>query len=171
MDKKYKKEGFKVPDGYFEGLNKRLMDRLDEENLGLPENDGFAVPEGYFDSLQDKLSSHIGASQENKVIRLNPWKKYYLVAASIAALIVIIIGFRLGQPEEFTFGDLAYAELETYLEENDLGLTSYEIAEVLPIEEIEVNDILDNELNEENIIDYLDENVEDLYELNIEYNE
>ncbi|MCE2611824.1 hypothetical protein LVD13_02490 [Flavobacteriaceae bacterium D16] len=171
MDKKYKKEGFKVPDGYFEGLNKRLMDRLDQENLDLPGDDGFAVPEGYFDSLQDKLSSRIGASQENKVIRLNPWKKYYLVAASIAALVVIVIGFRLGQTEEFTFSDLASAELETYLEENDLGLTSYEIAEVLPIEEIEVNDILDNELNEENIIDYLDENVEDLYELNIEYNE
>jgi hypothetical protein len=41
----------------------------------------------------------------------------------------------------------------------------------LPVEEIEVNDILDNELDEENIIDYLDENVEDLYELNIEYDE
>lgn len=171
MDKKYKKEGFKVPDGYFEGLNQRLLNRLDQDNGDLPGDDGFAVPEGYFDSLQDKLSSKIESSEDTKVIRLNPWKKYYLVAASIAALVVIVIGLRLGQTEEFTFSDLANAELETYLEENDLGLTSYEIAEVLPIEEIEVNDILDNELNEENIIDYLDENVEDLYELNIEYNE
>lgn len=171
MDKKYKKEGFKVPDGYFEGLNQRLLNRLDKDDLDLPEDDGFAIPEGYFDGLHDKLSSRIGAPQENKVIKLNPWKKYYLVAASVAALIVIVIGFRLGQPEEFTFSDLANAELESYLDENDLGLTSYEIAEVLPIEEIEVNDILDNDLNEENIIDYLDENVEDLYELNIEYNE
>jgi len=171
MDKKYKKEGFTVPDGYFEGLNKRLQGRLDEDDLVLPKEDGFAVPDGYFDSLQDKLNSRLGEAEESRVIKLNPWKKYYLVAASVAALIVIVIGFRLGQPEEFTFSDLANAELESYLNENDLGLTSYEIAEVLPVEEIEVNDILDNDLNEENIIDYLDENVEDLYELNIEYNE
>ena len=121
MDKKYKKEGFKVPDGYFEGLNQRLLNRLDKDDLDLPEDDGFAIPEGYFDGLHDKLSSRIGSPQENKVIKLNPWKKYYLVAASVAALIVIVIGFRLGQPEEFTFSDLANAELESYLDENDLG--------------------------------------------------
>lgn len=171
MDKKYKKEGFRVPDGYFEGLNKRLQDRIDADGIDLPKEDGFTVPEGYFDSLQDKLNSRIQEAEEPKVIKLNPWKKYYFVAASIAALVIIVIGLRLGSTDEFTFSDLANAELESYLYDNDLDLTSYEMAEVLPVEDIEVNDILDNELNEENIIDYLDENVEDLYELNIEYDE
>ena len=77
----------------------------------------------------------------------------------------------MSQAEPFTFSDLANAELESYLNETDLGLTSYEIAEVLPIEELEVNDVLDTALNEENILDYLDENVEDLDELNLEYDE
>ena len=171
MDKKYKKEGFRVPDGYFEGLNKRLQDRLDQEAVDLPKDDGFKVPDGYFDSLQDKLNARLEIAEEPKVIKLKPWKKYYFVAASVAAALVIIIGLRLGSNDDFTFSDLANAELESYFYDNDLDLTSYEMAEVLPVEEIEVNDILDNELNEENIIDYLDENVEDLYELNIEYDE
>lgn len=171
MDKKYKKEGFRVPDGYFEGLNKRLLDRIGEEAEDLPKEDGFAVPEGYFDGLQDKLNSRLEESEEPKVIKLKPWKKYYFVAASVAAIAIIVIGLRLGGADDVTFGDLANTELESYFYDNDLELTSYEMAEVLPVEEIEVNDILDNELNEENIIDYLDESVEDLYELNIEYDE
>ena len=171
MDKKYKKEGFRVPDGYFEDLNKRLRDRLDQDTIDLPRDDGFKVPDGYFDNLSDKLNSRMAVVEEPKVIKLNPWKKYYFVAASVAAALVIIIGLRLGNNDDFTFSDLANAELESYFYDNDLDLTSYEMAEVLPVEEIEVNDILDNELNEENIIDYLDENVEDLYELNIEYDE
>ena len=171
MDKKYKKEGFKLPDGYFEGLTDRILEKVAEDTSSLPKKEGFKVPEGYFDSLNERVSTNIAPDEDTKVIRLNPWKKYYFVAASIAALIVIVIGFRLSQTESYTFSDLANAELESYLNETDLGLTSYEIAEVLPIEELEVNDILDTALNEENILDYLDENVEDLDELNIEYDE
>ncbi|MBT8322251.1 MAG: hypothetical protein KJO94_02125 [Eudoraea sp.] len=171
MDKKYKKEGFKLPEGYFEGLTDRILERVAEDTSDLPEKEGFTVPEGYFDSLNERVRAKTFPGEDPKVVRLNPWKKYYFVAASIAALIVIVIGFRLSQAESYTFSDLANAELESYLNETDLGLTSYEIAEVLPIEELEVNDILDNALNEESIIDYLDENVEDLDELNIEYDE
>ena len=171
MDKKYKKEGFKLPEGYFEGLTDRILEGIAEDTSKLPDKEGFAVPEGYFDSLDERVRKAISPDEDSKVVRLNPWKKYYFVAASIAALIIIVIGFQLSQTQEFTFSDLANAELENYLDETDLGLTSYEIAEVLPIEELEVNDILDTALNEENILDYLDENVEDLDELNIEYDE
>ncbi len=171
MDKKYKKEGFKLPEGYFEGLTDRILEGIEEDTSKLPDKEGFAVPEGYFDSLDERVRKAISPDEDSKVVRLNPWKKYYFVAASIAALIIIVIGFQLSQTQEFTFSDLANAELENYLDETDLGLTSYEIAEVLPIEELEVNDILDTALNEENILDYLDENVEDLDELNIEYDE
>jgi len=171
MDKKYKKEGFRLPEGYLEGLTDRILERVAEDTSDLPDKEGFAVPEGYFDSLNERVRTNITPGDDPKVVRLKPWKKYYLVAASIAALIVIVIAFRMSQAEPFTFSDLANAELESYLNETDLGLTSYEIAEVLPIEELEVNDVLDTALNEENILDYLDENVEDLDELNLEYDE
>ena len=171
MDKKYKKEGFKVPEGYFEGLTDRILDRVKEKAPDLPKEEGFTLPEGYFDSLNERVQKRLSDSENPGVIRMNPWKKYYFVAASIAALVVIVIGIRMSRSDDFTFSDLASTELENYLNETDLGLTSYELAEVLPVEELEVNDILDAGLNEENIIDYLDENVEDLDELNIEYDE
>ena len=47
MDKKYKKEGFRVPDDYFEGLNKRLLDRIGEEADDLPKEDCFYQLENY----------------------------------------------------------------------------------------------------------------------------
>ncbi len=171
MDKKYKKEGFKVPEGYLEGLTDRILNRVKEEAPDLPKEEGFNLPEGYFDSLNERVQNRLSEEKNPKVIRLNPWKKYYFVAASIAALVVIVIGIRMSRADDFSFSDLASTELEHYLTETDLGLTSYEIAEVLPVEDIELNDILDTELNEENILDYLDENVEDLDELNIEYDE
>ena len=171
MDKKYKKEGFKVPKDYFEGLSQHDLNRLKEEGDGLPKDDGFSVPEGYFEGLEEKLRSRTESDEEPRVIRMKPWKKYYFAAASVAAILVIAIVIRLNRTDEFTFSDLANAELESYLYEGDLELSTYEIAEVLPLEDIEVNDILDTALNDENILDYLDENVEDLYELNIEYDE
>ncbi|NNL83979.1 MAG: hypothetical protein HKP28_11370, partial [Winogradskyella sp.] len=51
MDKKYKKEGFKLPEGYFEGLTDRILERVAEDTSDLPQKEGFTVPEGYFDSL------------------------------------------------------------------------------------------------------------------------
>lgn len=170
MDKKYKKEGFNVPEGYFDSLSKRLMNQMKEEKQGLPNKEGFGVPEGYFENFNDRLKERMDL-EGPKVVQLNPLRKFYFVAASIAALIIIVIGLRWGSTDELSFGDLANSELETYLDENEIELTSYELAEVIPVEELEVNDILDNNLKDENIIDYLDENVDDLDELNIEFDE
>ena len=58
-----------------------------------------------------------------------------------------------------------------YLEDNELGLSSYELAEVLLTEEFEVNDILNSEVDDENIIDYLEDNIDDIDELNLEIDE
>ena len=85
MDKKYKKEGFRLPEGYLEGLTDRILERVAEDTSDLPDKEGFAVPEGYFDSLNERVRTNIAPGEDPKVVRLNPWKKYYLVAASIAA--------------------------------------------------------------------------------------
>ena len=78
MDKKYKKEGFQVPEGYFEGLSQRVLNRLEEEGNALPKDEGFSVPEGYFEGLEEKLRSRVESKDEPRVIRMKPWKKYFL---------------------------------------------------------------------------------------------
>lgn len=170
MDKKHKKQDFKTPEGYFDSFTERMRQKLSEEGGHLPAKDGFKVPKGYFENLNERIVQKI-QDGETKVIKLNPYKKYYYVAASIAAVLLVVFGLRLSQEDEFTFGDLANSDLETYLENYDLGLSSYEIAEVIPVEELEINDILENQINDQNIMEYLDDTVDDVDELNMEFDE
>ncbi|MBT8312424.1 MAG: hypothetical protein HKP23_06290, partial [Flavobacteriaceae bacterium] len=72
MDKKYKKEGFKLPEGYFEGLTDRILERVAEDTSDLPEKEGFTVPEGYFDSLNERVRAKTFPGEDPKVVRLNP---------------------------------------------------------------------------------------------------
>ena len=83
MDKKYKKEGFQIPEDYFEGLSERVLNRLKQEGAELSKDDGFSVPEGYFDGFEKKLQSRMEATKEPRVIKMKPWKKYYFVVKNL----------------------------------------------------------------------------------------
>ena len=83
MNKSNKNNGFKTPEDYFEGLKDKLLDLSEDDSL-LPKEDGFVTPEGYFETLKEKITDKI-TPEETKVIQLNPYRKYYFAAASIAA--------------------------------------------------------------------------------------
>ncbi len=168
MGKISKEDGFKTPDGYFEGLAGRIMDRMEEQASELPTEEGFQVPDGYFDKVGEKILSK---QEETRVVRLYPYKKWLYTAASIAAVILIVIGIQWQGEQNLTFNDIANIELEAYFDDYTPGMSSYELAEVLELEELEVSDILEEDWNEENIVDYLDETIEDLDELNLNYDE
>lgn len=170
MNKSNKNNGFKTPEGYFDGLTDKLMDKLSEDSSVLPKKEGFVVPENYFDALKESIDDKINR-EETKVVQLNPYRKYYFAVASIAAIALVIFGLNLntkGAPPEW---DITAADVEAYFEDNDLELSSYEIAEVIPVDELEINDILENQLNEENVIDYLNDNIDDFDELNLDSDE
>ncbi len=162
-----KNNPFKTPKGYFEGFNDRLMDRISEESSNIPEGEGFTLPDDYFESVHDNILNKI-ESEKTKVISLNPYKKYYYAVASIAAVVLIVFGLNWNTPEILTFEGLAEADIEFYFENNEYELSAYEIAEVIPLDELEINDILTSRFEEENVIDYLDNNINDFEELNLE---
>jgi hypothetical protein len=170
MNKSDKNKGFKTPEGYFEGLTDKLMGKLSEEDSVLPEQDGFEVPEDYFETLNEKIISKIDR-KETKVVQLNSYRKFYFAAASVAAVALIVFGLNWNANGETTFEDLASSDIESYFENNELGLTSYEIAEVIPIDELEFSDIIENQLNEDNVFEYLNENIDDFEELNLDSDE
>ena len=60
---------------------------------------------------------------------------------------------------------------ENYFDENDVDLSSFEIAEVIPVDELEINDIINNHLNDENVVDYLNNSIDDFEELNLDGND
>lgn len=165
------KNPFSTPKGYFDNFEDNLMDKLSKETSRIPENTGFTVPPSYFDNFQSKLNAKIKKETEPKVIQLKSYKKFIGIAASIAALVLMAIGIDWNPKDGIEFTDLANSDIENYFENHDLNLSVDEIAEVIPVDGMEIYDFMDTPMNEENILDYLNENVEDLEELNIENNE
>ena len=170
---KDKENSFNTPEGYFESFNDRLMDRIQKEEANeadsiIPKTDGFAVPDGYFDEVTPTVLSKIN-TKEPKVIPLKANRRFYYGIAVAAAIFIVIFSLNWeSNPEPLTFDDLATAEIEAYFENTDLEMTSYEIAEEVSLEKLELNDILGDDLEDDIIMEYLDENVDDIEELNLE---
>lgn len=171
MKKIYKKNPFKTPDSYFEEFSDSLSTRLREESVKLPKKGGFALPDGYLDGLHSSIQEKL-EPKGTKVVPLNPYRRYYLAAASIAALMLMIIGINWNTTKQnASWEDIANTDIENYFENNAIGLSSYEIAEVIAVDGLEISNFLDSQLSEEHILDYLNERTDDYEELNLEEDE
>ena len=175
MKKINKNSGFKIPEHYFEEFTGKILDKVaqsrdfTQEEL-LSKDEGFTIPEGYFENLNQKILGRL-EKKETKIIPLHPYKKIYYTAAAVAAGLLLFFGLRLSLEKPLTFSDLASQDIENYFQNNELDMTSYEIAEMLPIDQVEINDILNDRIQDAAILDYLDNNTDDLEELNLNYNE
>ena len=167
--KKNIKNSFKTPQNYFDSFEDKLMDKLSTKESVMPKARGFTVPDNYFDTFNDKLTSKL--NKETNVIPLYPIKKIMAIAASIAAIAIIFLGYNWNRTEELSISDLANTDIEAYFENNEFDLTSYEIAEVLPFTDTEFSNMLNSSIENENILDYLSDNTNDFEELNLQENE
>lgn len=170
MNKQNSKNPFKIPDNYFESFDSRLKNKLSQGMSSIPEEEGFVVPDGYFDTVHDAVLKRLD-TQESNIIQLNAYKKYYYWAASIAAIFVVALVLNLNSSPEPTFESLADSDIDNYFENNDIDLSSYEIAEFIEVDQLEVYDIMENHFVEEQMVDYLNDNIEDFNALNLEYDE
>ena len=168
MDKLNQNNNFKVPNGYFDTLPDDIMNRIAKEGYSVPSNEGFKIPEGYFEALNSRLLARLENTRtETRIIPLKSNKKYYYTAVSAAAVILLFILVQWNRNIVPSYSDLANSDIEHYFEFNDLELSSYDLAEILPIYDLDPNDMLENRLDNENIIDYLDSHIEDFEELNM----
>lgn len=166
MKNKAKHNPFNTPECYFEQFDQRLQEKLSQTDMGIPKETGFTVPKGYFEELSKHLEESIRPAP--KVIQFRPYKKYFWISASIVAVMLLAIGLGREQPKNVTFSDLALNDIEAYFEDNDLGLSSYEIAEFLPMEEENMVGLGTNDLSEEEMLQYLSDHIESVNELNLE---
>lgn len=170
--KKDKQNGFNTPEGYFGNFHERLMDKIKKEKAQtesiIPKSDGFGVPEGYFSGVTKKVLSKTVA-ENGKVIQLKSFRKFYYGAAAVAAVFLLIFGLNWKSDKPISFEDLANTEIDAYFERTEIDMSTYEIAELIPLENLELNDVLDNDIEAESILEYLDENVEDIEDLNLDY--
>lgn len=162
--KDIEKHGFKVPEGYFEGIEDAVLSRLSEEKLKADISEtGFKMPDNYLDSIEDKVFEKI--KEEPKVVSIFRSKGFYYVSG-IAASLLILFGIIMDRGISVETQEMDYEQVENYLLDQDLD--TYELASLLTEEEInQINDeILDDVYEDENIEDYLLENVnlEDIIE-------
>ncbi|WP_373072276.1 hypothetical protein, partial [Zeaxanthinibacter enoshimensis] len=136
----------------------------------LPAETGMAVPDGYFESFEERLKAKM-QKPEPKVIQFKSYRKYWVSAVSAAA--ILLLTFSLFGPgnNELGFDDLAKGDIEAYFENKDIELNEYEIAQVIPVDELEVQDLLDDNIDREQLMDYLDESLEDIDDLNFSIDE
>ncbi|THV59626.1 hypothetical protein EZV76_08650 [Flagellimonas alvinocaridis] len=171
--KKDKKNSFNTPEGYFENFNERLMGRIEKEVHSesiIPKSDGFSIPENYFDEITPKIMSKT-TGEGGKVIQLKSYRTFYYGAAAVAAVFVLVFGLNWKSTTTVAFDDLANAEIDAYFESNELDINTYELAELISLDNVELNDVLEQDLDAENILEYLDETVDDIDELNLDYSD
>lgn len=167
MKNKNIKTDFKVPEEYFDSLTSRIMGKVAGEDNGLQDNDGFIVPEGYMDTFSDKVLQRLNEG-ETKVLPIPSYRKHYYAVASMAAVLLLFIGLLLNSDNDLTTPDLAESDIEQYFDLNGWEFTSYDLAEILPIRQIDLDEILEEKLDNEKVIDYLSNNIKDLEELNLD---
>mgnify|MGYP000356726757 FL=1 len=155
MKKTGKNNGFTTPENYFDGLTDRLLDKIAQEDAVIPKNDGFKIPDGYLENLNATIM-HKVADKEPKVVKLNSIKKYYYLAASIAAVVVLYFTIPFGTDATPSFDDLASTDIEHYFNETEVSLSNYDLAEFLPLDSIQSKDMMTAEITDEQVTDYLD---------------
>lgn len=162
------KEGFTTPAGYFEDFQERLFEKISEEPLtpilDSIKNDGFTVPKNYFKTLPTHIVGKLPAKGP-KLIRLATYKKQFVAIASIAAVLLVFVGIQFFDDRGNTNTEFAYEEMEDYINNNLTSMNSYDLAELLDMEDHEIAGINTIDYEEGEMIDYLNDELENYDQL------
>ncbi len=159
MKNKKQNHGFDLPKNYFEDFEDRLFIKLSEDKL--PKESGFGIPDGYFDQLEDRVLKRVTVSEEQgKVIPLFS-RRTLAYAVAIAACAVLVFSLVNNNNTINNIETIEISSIESYIEEGNLGIDSYDVASLLKEEDIN-NISLENDLfSEELLEEYLLENIDD----------
>lgn len=158
MDKASDKRGFRSPEGYFERFPDRLMARMKaEEGQAISSRGGFKVPDGYFEGLADRLQERV-PRKGPKVRTLWRPRLGWIAAAAAAILLLLLMPDR--QVAGIEFEDLSGESIASYLESREGDLSTQELAETLPLNEIALEDMLEATLETQHIAEYLENETE-----------
>ena len=154
--------GFKVPDDYFSTFEENLISELElKEKVN---TSGFKIPRNYMNDFEVKVPSVKSSSIESKVIALFSDQKW-LVAASIAAIFILLVSIPTKQHDVLDFAFLDSDSIESYLLTNDFD--SAELNNLITNPSDFETSILEETLNDLPLEDYLYNNIE-LEDLNLE---
>lgn len=142
------KTGFEVPHDYFESIEERVISKLKTEDI----ND---IPESYFETIEDRVFEKI-KNEAPKVISLKSRFTKIVTPIAIAASILLLITLQLfNSSQEDVFANLDTSEIETWINNGDLDLDTYEITSVYS--DVNFDDIeLYDDYTDDELLNYLD---------------
>ena len=159
MKDKKNNNGFNTPKDYFEDFEDRLFHKISEDSL--PKESGFKTPEGYFDQLDSAiLESGEATTKQVKVISLFS-KKTLAYAAAIAACAILVFSLTNTNNSITNIDSIEISSIESYIEEGNLTLDSYDIASLFKEEYLDSitieNEFISEDLLEDYLLEYIDD--------------
>lgn len=155
-----KNNDFKIPEGYFDHLEDRLMDKIENDHsLNLNKNTGFKSPDGYFESIEDKVFAKINEKKTKiKVFSLYNKKTLITISAIAASLLLFFSIQSINNNDELNFNALDLADINAYIEQGNIDLSDTELVNLIG-EEIDFTESFeDNPIDDEAVMDYLNNN-------------
>lgn len=167
------KPNFQLPDNYFEQFGEELQAQIAlEKALGGKVSAGFSTPEAYFENrtwqhtpLSNAAVKESGEKSSKLVSMFT--RKTLWSGLSIAAVAIIVISLLNPTTDPTSFDTLDLADIENYMNNEDVAFTTDELAVLLSDEAM--NTLTENTtfLDDEQLIEYLEEST-DMYQISIE---
>lgn len=164
----HKDNSFKVPEGYFDNLEDAILTGMSFRDGYIPSTNNFKVPDGFFDNMEDRIEIQLRSG--NNVISLYRKNKKRLVAvAGIAAVFILMVSIIKPFMFKNNIDNIPATEVEDYINSNYTSLFSLDFEDYFSSEdEIEQFQILNNNaITEEELIEYINENIDPYEELTI----
>jgi len=146
---------FKVPHKYFDTLYTEIV----LKNLKSSNNkDSFKVPIDYFDSVESNVHAKMETQHKKSLFTLTR----YWIPFSVAAMLILTIGIaKFSSKTALQTAQVEVKDMEEWLENGSVDMNSYEIASIYETELSQINPI--DFLNEKEIVDYLQNDINQLY--------
>ena len=166
MEKNKYTTGFRIPEGYFEEFDARMLEKLKEEHL--PKHSGFSVPAGYFNEVEEKIIQNNKTSKwqvfknaQNYGATAHRKKFVYSLVGIAAVLAVLITLYPLGTSHSYSFEDINATAISAYIEDGALELTDDDFTLYLQDEDFDALMVSSEEISEQNLSDYLMTHLDD----------
>lgn len=172
-----RKSGFRAPEGYFDTLEDRIMQAV-SLNRKLPEKDGFSLPDGYLEQMEDRVLSTVGGKSGDKGFS-RPRRKTpvytlrdigYAIATAAAAIVILSTVFQVDffparSEKAYSITNIPQEDIEFYINNNMLPLYTEDVTELLNTADLDT--ISFSSLNDDDVISYLEENLTDYSDINL----
>ena len=147
LDTLTKQHSFDIPENYFDTIESTVFETIELQNA--------SIPKDYFSTIETNVFERIQNKSKVISIKKNIFQKF--VPLTIAASILLIFTIQFFNSTEINqFASIDTFEIEQWIDNGELEISTYEVASIYHDITIETLDIYDFYQDDE-ILNYLDD--------------